>query len=270
MYEVIVCLIVIAPPPTKTIANALGPITATTTTTIAANVTTTTTTNNNSNTSNATTNTNTNTTSLRSLTSSYSRQPNELNVQPAQAPVATTQPKIPAQQIPSVKTQPTMSSQQTVAAAHQQQLQYQHSMAQQGQSFNAHLNQPRQPFPIYHQMSQQGMRAQQYMMSQHPYMTAQPAKIPFIQQHPNQQHMIMAAQSSMLQHQLQNASMPVNHHEAPHHLVAQHANAVMNEISGMFSCMVGLDKSLIGHTHTHTLLGLRHPWVFGSDTQLVR
>lgn len=171
-------------------------------------------------------------------------------MQPILAPAVTTQTTIPAQQVPSVKTQPTMSSQQTVAGAHQQQLQYQHSMAQQGQPFNAHLNQPRQPFPMY-QMSQQGMRAQQYMMS-HPYMAAQPAKIPFIQQHPNQQHMILAAQNSMLQHQLQNASMSVNHHEAPHHLVTQHANVVMNEISGMFLCMVEFDKNLLGRTCTHT------------------
>ena len=228
--------IVIAPPPTKTTAP--GSSTAATSTIAANTTTTTTTTTTNDDTINASSATTiNNTTVVGSKKSSYSRQPAELNnAQPIQAPALTTQPNIPAQQAPSVKTQPTVSSQQTIAAQHQQQqLQYQHSMAQQGQSFNAHpsLNQPRQPFPMY-QMSQQGMRAQQYMMGQHPYM-AQPAKIPFLQQHPNQQHIIMAAQNSMLQHQMQNASMSVNQHEAAsHHLVTQHANAVMSEISGMY------------------------------------
>ena len=64
---------------------------------------------------------------------------------------------------------------------------------------------------------------------------SQPAKVPFIQQ-----HMMMAAQNPMLQHQMQNASMSVNQHESPHHLSAQHVTAVITEINGMYVLYVHL------------------------------
>ena len=188
----------------------------------------------NDNTVNSATTTATNiTTTVEPITSSYSRQPGNPMQQPTQAPTLMTQSNLPTQQATSVNAQPAMSSQQTVST-HQQQQQLNYSMVQQQQvqSFNPHpsLSQHRQPFPMY-QLSQPGIRAQQYMMGQH-YM-AQPTKLPFIQQHPSQQHIIMA-QNSMLQHQMQNASMSVNQHEASHHLVAQHANTVVNEINGIY------------------------------------
>ena len=205
------------------------PLTAISSTTNAVSSVATTTNNNTFNIA-ATTATNI-TTTVESITSSYSRQPGNPMQQPTEAPTSMTQSNLLTQRAPSVSTQPAMSSQQTISTQ-QQQLNYSMVQQQQVQSFNPHpsLSQHRQPFPMY-QLSQPGIRAQQYMMGQH-YM-AQPGKLPFIQQHPNQQHILMA-QNSMLQHQMQNASMSVNQHEASHHLVAQHASTVMNEINGMY------------------------------------
>ena len=61
------------------------------------------------------------------------------------------------------------------------------------------------------------------MMGQH--YLSQPAKVPFIQQQ------MMMAQNPMLQHQMQNMSL--GQHESHHHLSAQNATALINEINGM-------------------------------------
>ena len=106
---------------------------------------------------------------------------------------------------------------------------------QQAQSYPV-LPSVRQPFSMY-PMSQQTVRPQQYMMGQHFLM--QPTKVPFIQQHQTQQHMMMA-QNTMLQQQMQNASMSMNQHETTHHHLPpmQNMNAVISEINGMcFVCV---------------------------------
>lgn len=235
-----------APPPINLLTNAPGPSTITNITTInfttANTIVTTNTTIGTTTTAATASNIITNVGAMGSKMPPQPTDPVQVNVQPIQAPNVTTQPNIPTQanipvQASSIKTQPTVPPQQTILS--QQQLHYQHSISQQQQQeaqlYNAHpsVNQSRQPFSMY-QMSQQAVRPQQYMMGQH--YLAQPTKVPFIQQHPNQQH-IMMAQNSVLQHQMQNAPISVNQHETTHHLAMQHASALMSELSGMCTCI---------------------------------